>query len=64
VRITDRNEELIPEKNRTKLPEGARFCMFLEFVLKRDVHRRPTLEQIIAKFDEMFPEAQQEPDSQ
>ena len=34
---------------------------FLEFVLKRNVRARPTLEQIQAKFDELFPEAKNSP---
>ena len=34
---------------------------FLEFVLKRSVITRPNLEQIIVKFDELFPEAKEAP---
>jgi serine/threonine protein kinase len=57
LRITEKTEVLIPDEYREKLPSDPRFLTFLEFVLQREVRSRPSLRQIIAKFDEMFPEA-------
>jgi hypothetical protein len=57
MRITDPKEELITAEYKEKLPSEPRFLQFLEFVLQRDVRSRPGLQQIITKFDEMFPEA-------
>jgi serine/threonine protein kinase len=62
MRITEKSEPLILEENRKRMPDEPRFCQFLEFVLQRRVRSRPSLEQVIAKFDEMFPEGRPPPD--
>jgi serine/threonine protein kinase len=56
-RITEGNQLLLTETNRKELPKDPRFSRFLESVLQRDRRARPSLGQIISKFDEMFPEA-------
>ena len=57
VRITDKNQPLLREEDIQKLPNEPRYRQFIEFVLKRSVRHRPDLSQVIAKFDDLFPEA-------
>jgi serine/threonine protein kinase len=61
MRITEKTEELIPEEYREKLPQDPRFLTFLQFILQREVRSRPSLKQVISKFEEMFPEARSFP---
>ena len=60
-RITENDQILILPENKMKLPEDPRFGAFLEFVLQRNIRSRPNLNQVISKFDEMFPEANNSP---
>jgi serine/threonine protein kinase len=57
LRITDSSKPLLTEESLEQLPRDERFEQFLAFVLQRNVRRRPTLGQVIARFDEMFPDA-------
>jgi serine/threonine protein kinase len=57
LRITEGNQPLLTEANRKELPKDPRFARFLELVLQRDRRARPSLSQILSKFDELFPDA-------
>lgn len=61
TRVTDPKEALITPQCMKKLPKDMRFSAFIEFVLQRTVGRRPSLSQVIAKFDEYFPDAMDGP---
>ena len=61
TRVTDPKEALITPQCMKKLPKDMRFSGFIEFVLQRSVSRRPSLTQVIAKFDEYFPDAMEGP---
>ncbi|EAY17844.1 CAMK family protein kinase [Trichomonas vaginalis G3] len=61
LRITDPNQPLITEKDIKRLPNDVRLVPFIEFILKRSERHRPNIQQIITKFDEMFPEAMSYP---
>jgi serine/threonine protein kinase len=56
LRITSKNVPLLTEENKAALNDEN--CVrFLEFVLQRSVRHRPDLAEVIARFDELFPEA-------
>ena len=57
ARISDPKEELITKKDMNMLPNDEKFVTFLKFVLQREYRIRPNFQQVIAKFDEMFPDA-------
>lgn len=61
MRITEDNEPLLTEANIQKLPNDPKFTNFLEFVLQRNARSRPNIQQVIAKFNEMFPDAMNSP---
>jgi serine/threonine protein kinase len=61
LRITDSGKALLTQESLEKLPPDERFGQFIAFVLQRNVRRRPTLAQVIARFDEMFPDARNGP---
>ena len=56
LRITDSKTLLLRKEDLEKLPNDPKYQIFLEFILKRSVRHRPNLNQIIAKFDEIFPD--------
>ena len=56
-RVTEDQQELILEDDKLRLPKDKRFLTFLEFVLQRNPRTRPNLDQVLKKFDEIFPEA-------
>lgn len=61
LRITDDKEPLITEQAAKRLPKDPRYQKFLRFVLQRNARSRPNLAQVIACFDEMFPDARSGP---
>lgn len=61
LRITDPKEKLISDDSIALLGNNKNFQYFLEFVLQRQVNRRPNLRQVIEKFDKMFPDAMNGP---
>ena len=61
LRITDPKKELLNEDNLALLDHNKKYITFLEFVLQRSVRHRPDLQQVIVKFDEMFPDAMKGP---
>ena len=61
LRITDPKEKLINDDSLALLGNNKKFQSFLEFVLQREVTRRPNLRQVIEKFDKMFPDAMNGP---
>jgi serine/threonine protein kinase len=56
LRITDSTNQLITLQNKEALG-SEEYCKFLEFVLQRSVAQRPDLNEVIVRFDEMFPNA-------
>lgn len=54
-RITDNKKPLLTDKNKAMLDNNPKFISFIEFILQRSVRHRPDLQQVIVKFDEMFP---------
>jgi len=60
MRVTDPNEPILTEENCLIL-NNDKIAQFIEFVLQRSVHTRPSLQQVIKKFDDMFPEAKNSP---
>ncbi|OHT08162.1 hypothetical protein TRFO_23449 [Tritrichomonas foetus] len=61
LRITDPKKKLLNEENLAALDHNQKYISFLEFVLQRSVRHRPDLQQVIVKFDEMFPDAMNGP---
>ena len=61
MRVTESNQELIFPEQQAKLPADPRFMTFLTFILQREVRLRPNLNQVIARFDEIFPESKDYP---
>ena len=61
MRITSNDKQLLTEESLKNLPNDPRYKNFLEFILQRNVRRRPSLQQVISKFDEMFPDASKSP---
>lgn len=59
LRITNPEEPILTEEKLIMLPNDPRYKTFIEFVLQRNVTRRPNLQQVINKFDEIFPDASQ-----
>ena len=59
LRITNPEEPILTEEKLNMLPNDPRYKTFIEFVLQRNVTRRPNLQQVINKFDEIFPDASQ-----
>lgn len=57
LRITNPTKDLLTEENLALLNHNKKYSTFLEFVLQRSVLHRPDLQQVIVKFDEMFPDA-------
>ncbi|OHT14031.1 CAMK family protein kinase [Tritrichomonas foetus] len=61
MRITNNDEPILTEEKIKMLPDDPRYKNFIEFVLQRNVRRRPNIRQLIVKFDEMFPDASKAP---
>ena len=57
LRVTDENQPILRDEDKKKLPNDPRIIQFIEFVLKRSVRHRPDIQQVIVKYDEIFPEA-------
>lgn len=57
-RVTNPKEILLTEDSVKLLPtDDTRYISFLEFVLQRNVERRPNIIQVTKKFDDFFPDA-------
>ena len=61
LRVTDPKEEILTPQKLKMLPNEPRYVQFISFILQRSVRTRPDLNQVLKKFDEMFPDASDAP---
>lgn len=61
TRVTDNNQPILEPSNIKELEEYGCYKgkEFIEFILKRNPLARPSITQVISKFDEFFPEAKE-----